>query len=162
MGAAGGSLLDIPTWDQNRDPLPDGQQDPYHDTDCGEECAAMRIYYRTGIELPAGILRQLIPKHQNTGVSTPQELVQLMRLFKLNPVAIRATKDAVQEALSRSTVAGVPPIVLGNWVSPLVPHYVLVVDSMQTGVVVNDPWGGRRYFLPTDLLTRRYDGWCIL
>lgn len=162
MAASGGSLLDIPTWDQNRDPLPDGQQDPFHATDCGEECAAMRIYYRTGIELPAGVLRTLIPDKTQTGATTGPELVRLMRQFGLRPVWLRVTVDAIQGQCQRSVTLNVPPIVLGNWVAPTVPHWILLVDAMATGVVVNDPWGGRRYFLPWNLFLQRYLGECIV
>lgn len=122
----------------------------------------MRIFHRTGIELPAGVLRTLIPGHRNHGETTGPELVKVMRLFGLRPVYERVASNAVQSLLEASVVAGNPPIVLGNWVSPLVPHWLLVVDAMMTGAVVNDPWGGRRYFLPIDRFLTRYLGDCIL
>lgn len=122
----------------------------------------MRIYHRWGLELPAGVLRTLIPNKQATGASSGQELVRLMRLFNMRPVALTLGADASVHLLSRSVLQGVPPIVLGYWVSPLILHWVLVVDTPATGVVVNDPWGGVRRFIPTDLYLQRYAGVCIV
>lgn len=122
----------------------------------------MRIYYRTGLELPAGVIRTLIPDKGSTGATTGPELVAVMRRFQLTPVHLTPGTNAVRHYIERSVTASVPPIVLGTWVSPKVLHWLLVVDAMQTGMVVNDPWGGRRYFLPWDLALRRYAGSCIV
>lgn len=154
--------MDIPSWDQNRDPLPDGNQDPYHDTDCGEECAAMRIWYRTGIELPAGVLRTLIPSKLDAGTTTGPELVAVMEKFGLRPVYKEPATAAIHTLCQSAVVKGIPPIALGFWVAPTVMHWVLLVDAPRTGVVVNDPWGGRRYFLPRDKFLQRYAGECIV
>lgn len=162
MGAANGSMLGIPAWNQNRDPLPDGNEDPYHDSDCGEECAAMRIYYRTGLELPAGVLRTLIPGHGASGATTGPELVGVMRLFHLSPVYREITGAAIQAFCTRSIVQGTPPILIGNWVSPHILHWVLGVDAGRDALTVNDPWGGVRRYLPWDIVLQRYAGGCIL
>lgn len=122
----------------------------------------MRIWHKTGIELPAGVLRTLIPDHQDHGATTGPQLVHVMRLFGLRPVYREMTGNAVLPLLARSVVAGVPPIILGTWVSPMILHWVLVVDAMTTGVAVNDPWGGVRRFIPQNLLLQRYAGGCIL
>lgn len=157
-----GSLSDIPAWNQNRDPLPDGQEDPYHDTDCGEECAAMRIYYRTGVELPAGVLRELIPGHARRGETSGMDLVGVMRLFGLSPVYKRVATDAVQLLLGEAVRKGIPAIVLGTWVAPTVLHWVLVVGADGGGVWVNDPWGGVRRYIPWGIFLHRYAGECIV
>lgn len=156
------SLLSIPTWNQLRDPLPDGEQDAYSTTDCGEECAAMRIWYRTGIALPAGIIRQLIPGHGDRGETSPGELAQVMRTFGLKPVALARALDAIQPLLIKAIMAGIPPIILGYWDDPKVLHYVLGVDITTTGILVNDPWGGRRVELSWTTLDTQYAGWCIV
>lgn len=122
----------------------------------------MRIYYRTGLELPAGVLRTLIPDKITTGGTTATELVQLMRRFGLRPAYKRVSADAVEDHLQLATTKGIPPIVLGNWVSPVILHWVLVVGVMTTAAVVNDPWGGVRRLIPWDLFLQRYAGDCIL
>lgn len=156
------ALLAIPTWNQLRDPLADGEQDPFNAADCGEECAAMRIFYRTRIALPAGILRLLIPGHLDRGETSPDELVILMRIFGLRPVAIPSTLDAVRGHIEEALSKGIPPILLGYWESRTVLHYVLAVDSDQAGVLVNDPWGGKRVKLSWDQVASGFAGWCIL
>lgn len=158
----GNPLLDIPTWNQNRDPLPDGGLDPFRATDCGEECAAMRIFYRTRIELPAGILRQLIPGHQDHGETAPADLVRVLRIFGLHPVSSPVPLTAIRSQLTRSIDAAAPPIVLGRWLASDSLHWVLGVDASSDGLLVNDPWDGQRRLYPWDKVLSRYAGWCIL
>lgn len=122
----------------------------------------MRIWYRTGIALPAGILRMLIPGHSDHGESSPEELVILMRIFGLRPVSLPVAADAVQESLTDAIRKGVPPIVLGYWESRTVLHYVLGVDADTVGLLANDPWGGKRSKLSWDQVASGYAGWCIL
>lgn len=122
----------------------------------------MRIYYRTGLELPAGVIRAMIPNHQDHGSTSGSDLVGVMRLFGLHPVQLPLAPNIVLQHLQKAVVLGIPPIILGNWVSPLILHWVLVVDALTTGIVVNDPWGGVRRFLPHDLVLQRYAGDCIL
>lgn len=156
------SLLSIPTWNQLADPLPDGEEDTYATTDCGEECAAMRIWYRTGIAMPAGIIRQLIPGHQDRGETSPGELVQVMRLFGLRPVALARALGAIQPLVVKAIGAGIPPILLGYWDDRTILHYVLVVDITRDGLLANDPWGGRRVELSWSNVDAAYAGWCIV
>lgn len=122
----------------------------------------MRIYYRTGIELPAGTLRTLIPHHGDHGETSAQDLTFLMHLFGLRPVAVPISPDAVQIRLQHSIATGTPPIVLGRWLSPTTLHWVLGVAASVAGLTVNDPWDGTRRQYPWPLLTSRYAGWCIL
>lgn len=159
---SGGALLNIPVWNQNQDPLPSGGPDPFHTTDCGEECAAMRIYYRTGIELPAGIIRQLIPGHEARGETSPAELVRVMRIFKLSPVSVPVRPAAVEGRLRAACDAGIPAIVLGEWLQQGVLHWVLVVAASSDGIHVNDPWDGARKTFSWPEVLSRYAGWCIL
>lgn len=154
--------MDIPTWDQERDPLPDGSLDPYRDTDCGEECAAMRIYYRTGRELSAGMLRLRLPGTRVDGRTTRDDIAFLLRSEGLRPSPIVLPAYTLAGNLQAKAAAGVPSIVLGSWVSPHILHWLLVVQAGVTGIAVNDPFGGRRYFLPWDLVMQRYAGECIL
>lgn len=155
------SLLSIPTWNQLSDPLADGEQDPYAESDCGEECAAMRIWYRRGIALPAGIIRQLIPDHQARGETTPAELVAVMRLFGLSPVALSYNLGAARIGVAQAIAHAIPPIVLGYWESRTVLHYVLGVGSGNVGLACNDPWNGRRRVIPWSEFDGGYAGWVI-
>lgn len=122
----------------------------------------MRIWYRTGIALPAGVLRQLIPGHQSRGETSGQELVDLMRIFGLSPVSVSVARDAIQERLAGSLAAQTPPIVLGFWDDPTTLHWVLGVAASASALVVNDPWGGVRRIIPWPVLLREYAGTCIL
>lgn len=142
--------------------MPDGGQDAFSTSDCGEECAAMRIWYRTGIALPAGILRELIPGHSDHGETSPEELVILMRIFGLRPVTMPSTVDAVQGHIRDAIAKLIPPIVLGYWESRTVLHYVLGVAADDSYLTVNDPWGGKRSKLSWDQVASGYAGWCIL
>lgn len=122
----------------------------------------MRIWYRTGIAMPAGVLRQLIPGHQTHGATTGEELVSLMRIFGLKPLLSQTGRDAVKVKLKMSQMAGVPTLLLGEWEQRGVLHWVLVVAVDGDGVTVNDPWGGRRVRLSWDNVDAAYDGTCIL
>lgn len=122
----------------------------------------MRIWYRTGLALPAGVLRTMIPGHQGQGETSPDELTLVMRLFGLRPAVVQTAKDAIQESLIAAIRVGIPPIVLGYWESRTVLHYVLGVDASSSGFLVNDPWGGRRALLSWDQVDSAYAGWCIL
>lgn len=158
----GNPLLDIPTWNQNRDPLPDGGLDPFRDTDCGEECAAMRIFYRTRIELSAGILRGMMPGHLDTGRTTAADLVWLMRIFGLRPVARPLGRDAVQAEVRKSIERQTPPLLLGTWLASDTLHWVLGVGASDGGLLVNDPWDGQRRLYTWDRVLSRYAGWVIV
>lgn len=104
----------------------------------------------------------MIPGHQTYGQTTGPELVKVMHVLGLSPVIKYAAMNAVLQTVRRAVTAGVPPIVLGNWVSPSILHWVLVVGASDIGWVVNDPWGGQRYYLPASKVLTRYGGACIV
>jgi hypothetical protein len=122
----------------------------------------MRIWYRTGIALPAGIVRQLIPGHQDHGETAPGELVQVMRIFGLSPVALARALSAIQPLLIKAIGAGIPPIMLGYWDDRTILHYVLGVGVTPAGILANDPEGGRRVELSWSNIDAAYAGWCIV
>jgi hypothetical protein len=158
MQGAGKSILTAPVWNQLNDVLPDGQQDPYATTDCGEESVAMAIAACGGPSLPAGVLRQLLGGVDRPGMTTARDLSYLLSLFKVSNHPRQADPDAAWTEWQHSYQAKYLVIALGYWVSPGFRHWCLIRETDSAALVLNDPWGGQVRTLSRDQAQRLYCG----
>lgn len=154
--AGGGAAVGIPSYDQLHDPLPDGSLPAGRFNECGEECCADIIRWVHGVEVSADALRSLLWGPRGHEITDAVDLAAI--LAHANVASEVGTQDAVavKKYLLDVVPRSHPVIVLGNWVSPGVPHWVVVYNCSANGVTVNDPWGGRRYNLSWEAFARLY------
>jgi ABC-type bacteriocin/lantibiotic exporter with double-glycine peptidase domain len=158
-------LPGIPVWNQLNDPLPDGQQDSQNFNDCGEECVAMLIKAYGGPELPAGQIRMLLHGINGTGITTGDDLVRALAMFKDRQgrtiaAHVRSGIDAAtfQVEATHAISSGLPVIALGDWVTRGYGHWVVVRGTDETGIAVNDPWGGLNRVISWSDVNALFDG----
>jgi hypothetical protein len=155
---AGRAPLAAPAWNQLNDVLPDGQQDPYATSDCGEESVAMALYACGGPNLPAGVLRMLLGGPGRAGTTTAAELAYLLALFGVKAHVRQADPDAAWTEWQHSYQARYLAIALGYWVSPGFLHWVLVREADEGHLTFNDPWGGQVRTLEKQEAQKLYGG----
>jgi hypothetical protein len=161
--AAGGALapVSVPVYNQLNDPLPDGAQDPYATTDCGEESVAMVIAACGGPPLPAGVLRQLLGGVARPGATTAANLVYLLSLFKVLAHVRQADPDAAWTEWQHAQGASFPVIALGYWVSAGYPHWIVIRACDALSITYNDPWGGHEQTMTKGTAQMRYMGYYV-
>lgn len=158
--------LRIPLWNQLNDPLPDGNQDPFASTDCGEECVAMvgGAYGFGGVcGYAAGQVRVIIRRGNigGIGLSTPSDLVYgLKACFKLNATIISGSWAMCESVLKAVIPARRPVILLGNWDGA--PHWVVCCAVNNEGLASLDPWGGYVRHDTWEDAARLYDGSAVV
>lgn len=140
----GTTLPAPPIVGQNVTLLPDGTVDPDHATDCGESCVAAVLLAHSGFEITPGCVRQAIAPGSTTGLTTGGMLARF-----LNGVGVRAIREYVYTAdiwehLADLRHHGKYVILLGNWLDPLLLHWVVAYQRTSTGVWVMEPWTGTR------------------
>lgn len=150
--------LPAPAWNQLNDPLPDGQQDPYATTDCGEESTAMAIAACGGPNLPAGVLRQLLGGANRSGTTDAQALCYLLSLFKIKSHVRECPADVAWTEWRHSFEAGFLVIALGWWVTDGYPHWVLIRQADDSAMTYNDPWGGLEKRMGKQWAQLKYQG----
>lgn len=139
-----GLILDgYPTWNQNRDPKPDGSQDPFATTDCGEECCAILLYALKGEYLTETQVREAMPGHSDHGETTPLDLVTFLKTRFRDGSSFTLGKSTFKSYLKSLIRNGAPAISLGYYISPSRLHWVVVVGFGNDHVVCIDPWYGR-------------------
>lgn len=157
-------MLQIPLYNQLNDPLADGQQDPQAPNDCGPECLAMigDAFGFGGVSgYSAGQIRVIIRQGQTagSGLTTGDDLVYgLKECFQLPAHTRTVNYITLQLEVMRAIAARLPTIVLGYWESPTVLHWVVPVGLLSNGLLINDPWGGRRYPVPWGTVANLYGG----
>jgi hypothetical protein len=153
--------LPIPVWNQLNDPLPDGQQDPYATTDCGEESVAMIGKGYGGPELPAGQVRMILRAGDvnGPGISSGDDLVHaLAAVFHLRSHVRACNAATFQIEATKAINSGMPVIALGQWVSIGFLHWVVGRGADDTGLMTNDPWGGANRLIAWPDVARLYAG----
>jgi hypothetical protein len=158
LAGGGKGKVTLPLWDQLSDPLPDGTLSAQRADECGEEACAMVIWWVHGVEVSADALRYELRGAIGSALTNAAALVQL--LTRNNVMAVQQTPQTgeVEKYLLNVVNAHRLAICLGNWVSPAVPHWVVVTTASANGVTVNDPWGGRRYNIAWPDFKRLYLG----
>lgn len=158
---AGPRPLAAPAWNQLDDVLPDGMQDPFATTDCGEESVAMAIAACGGPPLPAGTLRMLLGGPNRPGLSDARALVYLLGLFGITAHPRQCDADAAWLEWQHSYKAGYLVLALGFWVSPNFLHWVVVRETVEGTCLLNDPWGGLQRTLLKSEAQKLYGGWYV-
>lgn len=134
----------LPVWNQLNDPLPDGNQDAFSTSDCGEECVAEVVYGLRGVVVSAGAIRYMLGGALRTGLSTAADLVSVLRIDNIPSAGVSCGWADALPLLERQSVAGQPSILLGTWLGGSALHWV-VATTVADGVLhFNDPWGGSR------------------
>lgn len=139
----GATLDGYPTWNQNSDPDPTQGADPFATTDCGEECCAIVQYGMGQGYVTETQVRERMPDHQGRGQTSGMDIAGY-----LNSVGVRAQRLVVAPNNLNMTIrmhvaARLPCILLGNFVSPTVLHWVVAVGYGNDHLLYNDPWDGR-------------------
>jgi Papain-like cysteine protease AvrRpt2 len=155
---AGSRLISARPMNQLDDVLPDGQQDPYATTDCGEETTAMTVFACGGPNLPAGAYRQLLGGPNRVGTSSADDIVFLLKLFKIPAHKRLCPSDVAWIEWQHSMKAGFLVIALGWFVTDGFPHWVLIRGIDQNVVTFNDPWGGQVRTMPKEWMLTKYQG----
>lgn len=142
--APGSPLPAPPIVGQNVALLPDGTVDPDHKTDCGESCVSSVVWASTEYSISPGCIRQAMNPTGPDGLTTGQMLARF-----LNGVGVRATRDVLYHGeiwkhLAELRNHGKYQIMLGNWLDPVLLHWVVAYERSSTGVWVMEPWSATR------------------
>jgi hypothetical protein len=154
---AGGAGI-LPAWDQLHDPLPDGSLPPLRANECGEECVAEVVYWVHGVEVSADAIRVAAISLAGGALTNAADLVAMLARCNVHAVAAVPQTVVVEKFLLNVVMGRRLVIVLGDWVSKSVPHWVIVYNASTNGVTVSDPWGGRRYNIAWPDFKRLYLG----
>lgn len=155
---AGAAVRPAPAWDQLQDPLSTGVLPAQRYQECGEECCAEVIYQQHGVEISADALRSQLRGAGGPALTSGQDLVKILR--RNNVAAALHTWPAAEAPghIRESAAAGRSVVVLGQWISPTVLHWVLVTTADLAGVSYNDPWGGLHQTATWAAFGERYAG----
>lgn len=137
--------------------LPDGSIDPADYTDCGESCLASAI---EGLGLPhfsAGCIRQALGLPENNGTSTAVELGELCRGIGVVAVETEYSMPELWGELMRLRRHGRYCVMLGDWITAGVGHWVLAYERDNRVVTVMGPAEAVRAQYDQSYLTAR--GW---
>jgi hypothetical protein len=148
----------LPAWDQLHDPLPDGSLPPLRVNECGEECVAEVVYWVHGVEVSADAIRAAAISLAGGALTNAADLVAMLARCNVRAVAEVPQTAVIEKFLLNVVLARRLVIVLGDWVSKSVPHWVIVYNASPNGVTVSDPWGGRRYNIAWPDFKRLYLG----
>lgn len=133
----------IPLWSQLHDPNPDGRPDPWSTTDCGWESVCIVARMCRGVVVGEGDARAQLGGAGTIGISSARQLEALLRHWEFSPSV--TTPDAAHAGLDVRTAlgSGYPVIALGEWVTPGVLHWVVIVGATASSFSYEDPWYGR-------------------
>jgi hypothetical protein len=155
-GGAGKRNVTLPAYDQLHDPLPDGSLPPLRANECGEECVAEIVYWVHGVEVAADAIRVQARGLAGGALTTAADLVSMLAASNVAARAGIQDVGSIQKFLLDVVAGKRLVIVLGNWVSAGVPHWVIVYNASSNGVTISDPWGGRRYNIAWPTFTKLY------
>jgi hypothetical protein len=161
-GVAGGagvtSPVKLPVYNQLNDPLPNGEQDAYATSDCGEECAAEIIRACRGVVLSAGDIRYQLGGADRTGLTTGSDLVEALRLSDVPAHSASLDVASAWPAIAQSLAGGKPVALLVLWQNTSTLHWVVATDLRGGVLYYNDPWGGVRASCGKSAFAKIYQG----
>jgi len=156
------SGVSIPNWNQLDDPLPDGAQDPFSTSDCGEECVAECVFGARGVTVSAGDVRFALGGSSRPGWTTSADLIQAFDYYGMRSKALAMSAGDLWKATSSSVSSGQPVILLGNWLGPGPLHWIVAVRTAGLVLVCNDPWGGQTKLLVYSDFSRNASGQAVI
>lgn len=140
-----GRVLDgYPWWSQRLDTDPSTHVlDPYWAQDCGEECVAIVVMAKTRRYLTEQQVRNAIPGHQTTGLTTPSDLQLALQYYGVVSKHYLDAVESVKSAVVEQVDIGRPTLLLGHWIDPAVLHWVVAIGYGNGALFVLEPWAGR-------------------
>ena len=151
----------LPQWDQLNDPLPTGQADPYAATDCGEECVAEIVYAVRGVPLSAGDVRYLLGGPARIGLTNAADLVRALGICHVRAEAHSHAWDQAMPVIQTAVRDNRYAIALGDWDAPNMLHWVNISSAGSVGMMVSDPWHGKRRYPSNAELSQAFAGWWV-
>ena len=156
------SGVSIPNWNQLDDPLPDGAQDQFATSDCGEECVAECVFGARGVTVSAGDVRFALGGSSRPGWTTSADLIQAFDYYGMRATAVGMNAGDLWTATSSSVSSGQPVILLGNWLGPGPLHWIVAVRFTGLVLVCNDPWQGKTRLLTYSDFSRNSSGQAVI
>lgn len=138
--ANGTPLTPPPIVGQNIAVDPDGTIDPDAATDCGESCVSSVLQVATSYSIPPGCIREAMHGPRGLGLTSADDLTRFLQQMAVSSYRSALSADEYWDALSRLRHYGQYRVILGNWVSDELLHWVVAYERSSTGVWVMDPW----------------------
>lgn len=139
----GRTLDGYPTWSQNADPDPTQGADPFAVTDCGEECCSI-IQFALGLGYTTETqVRERMPGHSGHGETSAADIADYLEGVGCRVLHLAAAGESLQMLVKAYISIGAPVVLLGNWVSPNVLHWVIAIGYGNDHLLYLDPWDGR-------------------
>lgn len=157
-----GAAITLPPWNQLNDPLPNGSQDAYSTSDCGEECVAEIVYATKGVQLSAGDVRFSIGGANRPGLTSGLDLVAALALSGIPAVTSALDGPSAWQAIGTAISTGHPVIMLGNWLGYPALHWCVATSLRGEVIHFNDPWGGLRRIEPRQWFYANYSGQVVI
>ena len=155
-------LLTVPLVDQFVTIERTGHSNAFADSDCGEACAAMELFYR---DLPVPSLteiRRAIPGHETYGQTDGPELAAFLQSRGLGSHVEYPPAGRVAMRAKLAIDHGNPPILLGGFVDPSILHWVVVTGHRNDQAFFNDPFHGQTRQQPWTWMCSHYGGEVVL
>jgi len=124
--------------------LPDGNLDPARATDCGESCFASALAAIAGVWLSPGCIRGALGLPSGDGSSNAGELSDLWQRLGGSAYETTLTGDALWGELWRLRHHGRYALLLGDWITVGVLHWVLAYQRGASTLELMDPASGER------------------
>jgi hypothetical protein len=126
--------------------------------DCGPACVVSCIEEIHGTWSADQLLRLRYFGAVDNRLTTARDLAGML---VDNHIAAHAREgvsaEMARQEITRNWAAGRPSIILGDWVSRGVGHWVKFIGD-RGGAVVMDPWYGAQRVIPWDLFATLFDG----
>jgi hypothetical protein len=156
-GGAAGTVAVAPL-NQHDAALPTGGIDPAWATDCGETCVAMLVAAKKGVPIGIARIRYLLGKPNTDGRTTGSDLVRALAMCDLAAHERAADATTSLTEIKRNLDVGRTSIVLGNWVSPNMPHWMVALRYNEAVMYFDDPWIGAERALTYADYETKYKG----
>jgi hypothetical protein len=155
-------VLNVPIIDQFVTIARTGAPDPFADSDCGEACAAMELYY-WNLPVPSlSDIRNSIPGHRTYGQTDGPNLAEFMQGRGLGSHVEYTSVGRVEFRVKLAIDNGNPPILLGTFVAPDFLHWIVPTGFDNAQMMFNDPYHGRKRAEPWQWVVAQYRGEVVL
>lgn len=155
-------LLTVPLVDQFVTIERTGESNAFADSDCGEACAAMELFFR---DLPVPSLTEIrrdIPGHETYGQTDGLELAAFLRSKGLGSHVEQPPVGRMETRVKLAIDRGNPPILLGGYVDPTILHWIVVTGHRNGQAFFNNPFHGKKEQQPWTWVCSRYGGEVVL
>lgn len=137
-----GGALSIAPLAQSDAQLPTGGVDPQWYNDCGETCVAMLVAAKKGVPIGVARVRYLLRGPNGDARTTAVDLVNVLAMCDLKAHDVYSNGPNAYDEVRRNLDAGRSSVVLGEWITSGVEHWMEVVSYGDDSITFNDPWIG--------------------